>query len=418
MLPAVKWLTVFLVGCALTASQLPAYAGSVHPTVASTHAAGVTNGPMVEDVRLYSPTTGVGSTIPNPMWDPSFAPDGSAIAGFTGQVIRHQQVLAMTIAGQWWNHRLALIPGRIIRTAWSPDGRVVAVSWARGLADDRFRVSIVRVDSSRPPRLLLRSNGVRLTELAWRADTGELAVLMGDQIVYVSRNGARARSLTGPCSFTPPRAPTTCASTSPISEFDLSPDGATAVVQRGDRTLATVTDGSATMTPLLDDLGHPVKGQSPVWSPDGSTIAFGNEDPQPTEGAMIPAAGGAVRSLQAFGVGDVDDWQPCPHGVCPRFARKFAPNLSVGATVDSTSVTARGVLFDESFLGQRVGVVLKRWSHGRYVQVERASVTVGRAGRYHAAFTRPASGKCRVVTRYAGEEFFYLPSRAHHDFTC
>lgn len=131
-----------------------------------------------------------------------------------------------------------------------------------------------------------------------------------------------------------------------------------------------------------------------------------------------PAAGGALRSLREFGIGDADDWQPCPHGVCPKFARKYPPNLSVAATLDSSTVTARGVLADSSFLGQHVGVTLKRWSHGRYAQVGRSSTTVGPRGHYTAAFTRPAAGKCRVVTRYAGEEFFYLPSRAHHDFAC
>ena len=413
-----KWLTFLLLGCALTASQLPAHAGTVPPSIVTTRATGVTNGPLVDDVRLHSPTTGVGSTIPNPMWDPAFAPDGSAVAGFTGRVTRHgDQVLAMTVAGQQVNHRLALIHGRILRTAWSTDGRVLAVSW-EGPADGRYRVSIVRVDRSRPPRLLLRDHGVPITDLAWRADTGELAVLVGDQIVYVSRDGTRARSLTGPCSFTPPVAPTTCASTSPISEFDLSPDGASAVVQRGDRTLATLTDGSAAMTPLTDDHGLPVSGQSPVWSPDGSIIAFGNEDPQAIGGALMPAAGGPVRSMAAFGLGDADDWQPCPHGVCPKFAPKFAPTLSVGASVDGSSITTHGVLFDSSFLGQQVRVALQRRSHGRYVLVERTSATVRRGGHYRAVLTRPASGKCRVVTRYAGEEFFYLPSRARHDFTC
>lgn len=411
-----KWLIAFLVGCVLTGSQLPAHADDPSGSVTATRDTGVTNGPLVEDVRMYSPTTGVASVLPNPMYDPSFAADGSAVAGFTGGVTSDgRQILAMTIAGQYYNHRLATFPGRILRSAWSPDGRLVAVSWERP-ESDRYRVTLVRVDGSRPPRLLLRSPHA-LTDLAWRADTGELAVLVDHQIVYVSRDGSRARSLTGSCAFDPPTAPTTCVATSPIWEFDLSPDGASAVVARDDQTLATVADGSATMTPLTDDLGHAVSGQSPVWSPDGSLIAFYDDDPLAFGGALIAASGGQVRSMSQYAFGG-DDWQPCPRGVCPRFAAKFSPDLSVRATVDDSVVSAHGVLFDGSFLGQQVGVTLKRWSHRRYVVVDHTSATVRSGGRYRADLTRAASGRCRLVTRYAGERFFYLPAAARQDFDC
>jgi hypothetical protein len=237
--------------------------------------------------------------------------------------------------------------------------------------------------------------------------------------VYVSRDGTSARNVDGACPFTPPRAPT-CPATPTFSNFDLSPDGASAVVEVDPgQTLATITDdGSGTVSPLTDDEGGPVLGQAPLWSPDGTTIAFWSNDPQAPGITVMPAAGGDGRFVREYGVSEPDDWQPCPDDVCPRFASKYAPDLSLNVRIDGTTVTGHGVLQGWGLGGQPLTLLLERWHDGRYELVDRGTVTTGERGEYHGVFDGPGRGKCRIVARYAGEEFFYLPARAHRDFAC
>ena len=351
-----------------------------------------------------------------------FSPDGAFVAGNDGSTTQNGRwILSRSRLSTGRTSTVATFPSlRSASFAWSPDGRRLAVDW-QSRSGGGARISVVRADGSGAPRLVLTSGrtSVAFVDLGWRADTGELAVLMDRQLVFVEVDGSGARTLQGPCSFEAPSLPV-CPRGPDFSELDFSPDGSSAVVSRPiDEALATVTDdGTGEVIPLRDDAGVQLTGTSALWSPDGTTIAFLSNDPDATGLAAVAAEGGPVGYLPGNRPWEMDDWQPCPGGECPLPPRASSP-VAVTADRDATSIHVTGELaFALELEGQPVTLRLRRWSGTRWVTLDRTTTVARRVRGFRATFARPEPGRCRVTVRYAGEEFFYLPSTDRDDLRC
>ena len=104
----------------------------------------------------------------------------------------------------------------------------------------------------------------------------------------------------------------------------LSPDGQTvAFAYRGDIWVVATEGGTAHRLTV-----HPARDQRPVWSPDGTRIAFASDREGQNDIYRMPAAGGAPVRM-SFNTGDdfPCDWSPDGKYLLVQSARLWRPDL-------------------------------------------------------------------------------------------
>lgn len=223
---------------------------------------------------------------------PAWSPDGRRLA-FTRRLDGRDEIVVVTAEGG--SPRRLAGPARIHGAlAWSPDARSIAfaVTDARGART----VRVVDVDSGREQTL---DPGYAP---AWSPDGRHLAFLdgrRGHPEVYVRPVGGGA----------PRRLPTPFTGVVPgVTGFAWSPDG---------RRIAYASRSGPAQEEIqvLDVDGDAIRwlatGYGPVWSPDGTLLAFTVSRVGSARVAVAPARGGAVRALtdqRRIGVRPV--WSP------------------------------------------------------------------------------------------------------------
>ena len=184
------------------------------------------------------------------------------------------------------------------KPAWLPDGSAIVYGATVG---GRRQIRVVQLPTGLSRRLD-GSNGEEYDAAVSR--TGKLAFVStrgGTPVVYVAQsNGAGVTAF----DTTPPATPF-----ADVHDLAWSPDG-TKLAYAADQTDATralvVDDGTTQMVLTL--------GESPVWSPTGSRLAFAG-----AAGLMSVAADGT--DIRTLGTGIPIDWRVVPVGT-PKF-----PNL-------------------------------------------------------------------------------------------
>ena len=187
---------------------------------------------------------------------------------------------------------LTSLPGREIDPALSPDGKQVAFAWG-GEADDNFDIYVKPIDAEKPLRLT--DNPARDCRPVWSPDGKRLAFLRyrqrGCEIFVVSALGGDERVVAS-CQSSKPPDLTWSPDGETLAYSDRnSPEGPARIV-----TLSLLTGEKRTLTS-----SHPNNrygDRDPVFSPDGSAIAFERilaEEAQ--EIFLIPANGGEEKQL-------------------------------------------------------------------------------------------------------------------------
>lgn len=167
--------------------------------------------------------------------------------------------------------------------AVSPDGRAVAVTSDSG-ATAGLRVVTLAPGKSR----LLRRAGVNVGSAVWSPDGRRLGYLQQHALRVIGADGRGDRLV----------------SRFAAGWFDWAPDGTRIAFARttGDwkagtlrTTLDVITVAGRERRTLFVDPGPYGSQPNPVWSPDGSTIAFGINEPSRI--LAVAAGGGVVRTL-------------------------------------------------------------------------------------------------------------------------
>jgi dipeptidyl aminopeptidase/acylaminoacyl peptidase len=225
--------------------------------------------------------------------DAAYSPDGTLVA------FARRGDLWLANADGSGERRLVTTPNvEEWKPAWLPDGSAVVYTARVG---DRRQIRIVRLPTGLSKRLD-DSNGEEYGAAVSR--TGKLAFVStrsGTPVVYVAQtSGAGVTAF----DTTPPVTPFT-----DVHDLAWSPDGTKLAysADRADATSAIVVDDGTTQTVLT-------LGESPVWSPTGSRLAFVGES-----GLMSVAADGT--DIRTLGAGAPLDWRVVPAGT-PKF-----PNL-------------------------------------------------------------------------------------------
>jgi Tol biopolymer transport system component len=194
--------------------------------------------------------------------------------------------------------------------AWSPDGQSIVFAAAAGEGNDIFSVSI---DGSHLTRLTHMAAFESLP--AWSPDGAQIAFIEDDQIAVMDTDGGNAHAITdlpndGIGGFSP----------------DWSPDGTTIEFEVFDGrswNIYTVHPDGTGLRPLADGSGDEIQ---PVWSPDGSLIAYmasphgsgGIGDNTGTYDVYTARPDGTERTrvtTDAGGAGGSLAWQPLADGI-------------------------------------------------------------------------------------------------------
>lgn len=184
------------------------------------------------------------------------------------------------------------------RGIWSPDGRLVAFVWDEGGVQNVWIADPARGESTL--RALTRFDDGLLDGLFWAPDGTRLLFGRGGDLWEALVKGLDARRV-----WTTPDVE---------SGFAMASDGRrVAFIRDGDLWVRALADGSETRL-----TNTPATESAPVWSPDGERIAFTSvvaerrmESPdysgakilyswfarEPSNVAVVPAAGGPIRML-------------------------------------------------------------------------------------------------------------------------
>jgi TolB protein len=289
--------SALLVGVARSARQ-------ASPLIAFTRADGV--------FVMRSDGSGVRLLRRTGLWTPwvTWSPDGRKIAF----------VVNSATGGLWVMNADGTDPLHLAETSWvsrptwSPDGRRIAFA---GTRDGRSGIWIVNADGSDLRRLTLpRLDRLGASGVDWSPTGGRFAVatpswLVGDDIYVMNANGSNLRNLMPGRAF------------GASGEPDWSPDGRMIVFTHAvpqppalqseewrNAEIWVMDAGGASRVRLTDN--H-VPDYDPVWSPDGSKIAFvgAYAGPNSSEIYLIDSDGTGFTRLTHNRVSESSpSWQP------------------------------------------------------------------------------------------------------------
>lgn len=156
---------------------------------------------------------------------------------------------------------------------------------------------------------------------------------------------------------------------------------------------------------------------NPSWSPDGTQILVeSNHASQQSNNRDIYAidavdgvAGGVTRITTALDAEGQPEWAPLCEGRCT------PTSIALRVSKTRSAVRVSGTIAPP--VGGRVTVTLFRKTATGFKRLGSKQPAFTPAGAFTASFGRPASGKCKVEARYAGDAE-HEPTLTTRPFTC
>ncbi|HEX6432644.1 MAG TPA: hypothetical protein VFZ87_00305, partial [Gemmatimonadales bacterium] len=251
------------------------------------------NGAGLQAIFVVNPDgSGLNRLTPSGVFDrePVWSPDGARILFASGD-----DLYLMNRDG---SARVRVVDAQGVNAhRWSPDGSMIAYTAVRASGDDVFEdLWVVRSDGSSATRIALNA-----THPSWASDGRRIAYAsdgFGDQQVHIINSDG-----TGDVPLT---------SALVATQTTWSPDGSViAFVNVLDRNIMLINPDGGGLVNLTQDQAD---DDSPVWSPDGTTLAFNTGTPdQPLESEVaVMNRDGSGRTILTSHVGfDFSpDWSP------------------------------------------------------------------------------------------------------------
>jgi TolB protein len=244
--------------------------------------------------------------------NPAWSPDGSKIlfqSDRLGAFAQYHDIWVMNADGSN-PQRIVDMPRPVGPVVWSPDGSRIAFSYHDCPCGDppsylTGYLYVANADGSGATPIASAPQG-SFIEPSWAPDGTEIAFavepsyLTTPRIATVEPDGSNLTN----------RTTDNCWELGP----DWSPDAAK-IVFESDNALVTMNrDGTGAPQPCGAPPRSPFEGESPVWSPDGTKIAFLRAgihlvNPDFTGEQAVPGTTNTSRGL---------DWQPIPINAYPR----------------------------------------------------------------------------------------------------
>lgn len=308
-------------------------------------------------------------------WDPAWSPDGTKLAyahWLWGSSTVADIYVLDEIGGP--SRRLTSDPGWESDPAWSPDGRRIAFSnTGEQFGGQSDRSSIWLIDAGGGQPALLHTNGFAP---AWSPDGSRIAFVAttasGTLIYVMNADGSAPRALTpgvGPPSGSgPDLAP------------DWSPDGASIVFlsrRSGTWEVWKIDSDGSDLQQLTNggrsggDEEDP--GFDPVFSPDGTKIAYGHDSTgQFTLSVMNADGTGQTTVAPLAKVGSnwvgMPTWQPTTdlsvRVTFPQRAKAGSRVTLTGSVRNTSSLAARNVVARVTLRGTHAQTLAARISRG------------------------------------------------------
>lgn len=310
-------------------------------------------------------------------------------------------------------------PGRIIDLSWSPDGGRFAALFER--SNETTHIAVHTVASGETTTLFSGGEENYIETVSWQPTGNLIAFSWYGDVWTVDANTKATAQVTHRCTWTA-GAVTGCDRNQPsYRNPDWSPDGRALAVDLfqssgfdhdGVGTVNAATGAFTEVYRLPDALG--INPAMPVWSPDGTMIAFQMAPDGKAGTYTVPFGGGTATRRGVYGI---MDWQACD-GSCPTFG--FPPpkrtSISVRATVRPAKVIARGAVSPPP--GKDiVGLSLRVRRPGYWRFVAGRDPQLAPDGSYVASFPHPKGSRCQITAHYPGSERF-LRSMKTIQFAC
>jgi Tol biopolymer transport system component len=247
------------------------------------------------------------TSSPDDEYFPAWSPDGSKVAFSRGDADTGFDLWVMNADGAD-AHRLTSSPGTESQPAWSPDGTKIAYV---GQPGETAQIWVMDSAGTNQHALVTEPGGG--IEPAWSPDGSEILFYSGQQgtIAVIRPDGTGFRSITG--------------ASSPAPHPHWSPNGMKIAFQDEGRTISgspystelddiwVINADGTDLTRLTNSSDNGASSGNPVWSPDGTSIAFVRFAPGSRDGDLylMNPDGTGMRQLTS---GPADDllpsWQP------------------------------------------------------------------------------------------------------------
>ena len=314
---------------------------------------------------------------------------------------------------------IAVVQGDLLDLSWSPNGKRVAVAVDPPTGGPKIFVHDTQTDTD--TTVVPQDSGADFTQVSWQPTGTKIAYSQNGDIWTVDADTKAVTQVTHWCTYLNGDVDD-CDNTQPqYVNPEWSPDGTKMAVDLLRNTnfdhdaigVVNASNGAfSEVYELPDALGY--NPGLPIWSPDGTLIAFEMDPPDNSYSTYtVPSSGGSATKR---GLPGLLDWQACGAG-CPTFG--FAPptptSVSVKAVV-GTKIKAKGAVTPAPG-SDIVGVVLEVRKAGSWRLVAGRSPTLAADGSYLAKFPHPKGTSCRLTAVYEGNDDF-AGSRKALKFAC
>lgn len=285
---------------------------------------------------------------------------------------------------------------------WSPDGKRIAFE---GYTYPGFKNELFVIDSDGTDmKRLTNCNCVSSTYATWSPTGPQIAFVpcCSQSVMTIDANtGVTAEVFTPESGYT--------------SNLTWSPDGTQLAY---DDLIEIYRVPIPNGTPVALTATGPGYYASPSWSPDGTKILIqSNHATQQTSNnqdlyaidAVTGIEGGITRITTALDAESDPEWAPLCESQCT------PTSMTLRITKTKAAVKVSGVISPP--VPGKANLALFRKTPSGFKRVGTKQPAFGPQGAFTASFDRPASGRCKVEARYAGDAD-HEPSLARKTFAC